>query len=97
MASEKKRADTIGKMRTGPVKRGTGPKIHPPVTWALPKPPGVGSSKNKQDNRPEKWLKGPNWIVVRGTGPKTHPPITWTLPKPPGSNPPKDEQASESR
>ena len=97
MASEKKRADMIGKMRTGPVKRGTGPKTHPPVTWALPKPPGVDPSKNKKDNRTEKWLKGPNRVVRRGTGPKTHPPITWTLPKPPGVNPSNDESSSDSR
>ena len=47
MASQKKRADVVGKMRTGPVIRGTGPKTHPPITWTLPKPPGANPPKDE--------------------------------------------------
>ena len=47
MASQKKRADVVGKMRTGPVIRGTGPKTHPPITWTLPKPPGANLPKDE--------------------------------------------------
>ena len=34
-------------------KRGTGPKTHPPITWTLPKPPGMspGKGESPSDSR----------------------------------------------
>ena len=97
MASQKKRDDAVGKMRTGPVIRGTGPKTHPPITWTLPKPPSANLPKDKQDNRANVVGKMRTGPVKRGTGPKKFPTKAWDSSKPPGANLPKGESSSESR